>query len=99
MPASITATQWLPEAATPSLEGACATMRPVSIKAGRVAARHHHDFEQFLFVASGGGTLQCEAGSIRLQPGTALHLPPGAWHSAVFDTDTLLIELNLNPAA
>lgn len=99
MPDPVTAIQWPLETATPGLEGAGATMRPVSIKAGRVAARHHHDFEQFLFVASGGGTLECEAGPIRLQPGTALHLPPGAWHSAVFDADTLLIELNLNPAA
>ena len=99
MPASITAVQWPPAAATPGLEGAGATMRPVSVEAGRVAARHHHDFEQFLFVASGSGTLDCEAGSIPLRPGTALHLPPGAWHSAVFDADTLLIELNLHPPA
>lgn len=98
MPDPITAVQWPPSGATPGLAGTGATLRPMSIKAGHVASRHHHDFEQFLFVASGGGTLQCEAGPISLQPGTALHLPTGAWHSAVFDADTLLIELNLNPA-
>lgn len=39
------------------LAGSGATMRRVVVAAGHVAARHHHDFEQFLFVASGGGVL------------------------------------------
>ena len=77
------------------LPGAGATMRRVVAKAGHVATRHHHDFEQFLFVASGGGRLECENGGIALEPGTALHLPSGAWHSAEFTADTVLIEVNL----
>ena len=94
----ITAAAWSPGAPLP-LAGAGATVRPVYVPAGRVAARHHHGFEQFLYVAIGSGTLQGEAGPVTLAPGTALHLPAGAWHSAVFYTDTLLVEVNLSPAA
>lgn len=94
---AITAAYWPPSSPTSGLTGIGAVMRPVLVKAGHVAARHHHEFEQFLFVSSGGGQLECEAGSIPLRPGTALHLPAGAWHAAVFDSNTVLIELNLHP--
>ena len=80
------------------LGGAGGTMRQVAIKAGHIATRHHHEFEQFLFVASGGGRLQCEAGAISLEPGTALQLDAGAWHSAEFMADTVLLEFNLAAA-
>ena len=45
--------------------------------------------------ARGSGTLECDAGSVALQPGTAIHFAPHAWHSTVFDKDTLLMEVNL----
>ncbi len=90
----IVAAAWEPSK-TAELPGRGATMRHIAIKAGHVATRHHHDHEQFLFVASGGGRLECEAGAISLVPGTALHLPAGDWHSAEFTADTVLIELNL----
>lgn len=94
--AGITAVSWAPDGPPRSeLPGAGGVMRHVVVKAGHIAARHHHEFEQFLFVVSGGGTLQCEEASIELAPGSALHLPRGAWHSAEFPTDTVLIELNL----
>ena len=80
---------------TAELPGQRATLRHVAVKAGHVAQRHHHDYEQFLYVASGHGRLQCEAGTVMLEPGTAVHLPPGAWHSAEFMADTVLIETNL----
>jgi quercetin dioxygenase-like cupin family protein len=70
-------------------------MRRIVIEAGAVAGRHHHDFEQFLFVAKGGGRLECEAGEIALEPGVGLRLEAGAWHSAEFTDDTVLIEVNL----
>ena len=89
----ITSVQW--QSTTASLSGTGATLRQVAIPAGTIAARHHHDNEQFLFVASGGGVLQCEAGPIVLAPGVALHLPAGDWHGATFDVDTVLIEVNL----
>ena len=83
------------QSTTASMPGTDATLRHVAIPAGTVAPRHHHDHEQFLFVASGGGTLQCEAGPIVMVPGVALHLPAGDWHGATFDVDTVLIEVNL----
>lgn len=90
----ITATTWNP-ADKAELPGTGGTMRHIAIKAGHTAAKHHHDHEQFLFVASGSGRLECEQGGIPLTPGTALHLPAGAWHSAEFTADTVLIEFNL----
>lgn len=80
------------------LGGTGGTMRQVAIKAGHIATRHHHDFEQFLFVVSGHGRLECEAGAIPLEPGTALRLESGAWHSAEFMADTVLLEFNLTAA-
>ncbi len=71
----VTATRW-PVAGQdrPEIPGAYATMRHVTVRGGHVAARHHHDFEQFLFVVSGSAMLQCEQGAIPLEPGTGLHL-------------------------
>ncbi len=83
-----------PADARAELPGAGGLLKQVAVKAGHVATRHHHDFEQFLYVVSGGGLLQCEQGAIPLEPGTALRLEPGAWHSAEFKADTVLIEVN-----
>ena len=92
----VTSVQWSADGPPRSeLPGSAAVMRHVAVKAGHVAARHHHEFEQFLYVASGDGLLQSEAGAIPLRPGTALRLEAGAWHSAEFTSDTVLIELNL----
>ena len=78
-----------------ALPGAGAVVKTVHVKAGHIAQRHQHDFEQFLYVVSGSARLECEAGTIPLQPGVALHLDPGAWHSAEFVADTVLLEVNL----
>ena len=93
----ITNATWSPTGSA-ELPGTGATMRHVAVKAGHIATKHHHDHEQFLYVASGHARLQCEQGTIPLEPGTALHLPAGAWHSAEFMADTVLIEFNLAPA-
>lgn len=92
----VTATVWAPGATQP-LAGKGGAMRAAPVPAGTVAPRHSHPFEQFLYVAGGSGTLQHEGGNVVLAPGTALHLPAGAWHSATFDADTVLVEVNLNP--
>ena len=84
-----------PADARAELPGAGGLLKQVAVKAGHVAGRHHHDFEQFLFVLSGAGLLQCEQGPITLEPGIALRLEPGAWHSAEFTADTVLLECNL----
>lgn len=84
-----------PGTAAPPLPGNFATMRQVQVKAGYVATRHSHTHEQFLLVTAGDGLLQCAAGEVALRPGTVVHLGPGAWHSATFAADTVLVEFNL----
>ena len=92
----VTIAQWDTAGPAPdTMPGAGASMRQVHIKAGHVAARHSHPHEQFFQVLSGGGQLECEAGSVALRPGTAIRFAPGAWHSAVFPTATVLLEFNL----
>ncbi len=81
--------------AATALEGAGATMRQVHVPAGRVAGRHSHPYEQFLLVLSGAAVFECEAGTIAFKPGVAVRLAPGAWHSATFSEDTVLVEFNL----
>lgn len=75
--------------------GEGAALKQVTIPAGTEAGRHDHPFEQFIQVISGTGVLQCGAGEVKLQPGTVVHLPAGSWHSAVFETDTVLVEVNM----
>lgn len=92
----ITAVTWSPKGPSRSeLPGVGGTLRHVSVKAGHIATRHEHAFEQFLYVVSGHARLECEAGAIVLEPGVALRLEAGAWHSAEFTADTVLIEMNL----
>jgi quercetin dioxygenase-like cupin family protein len=89
-----------PGDAAPPLPGAGATLRQVQVPAGHVADRHSHAHEQFLLVTAGSGRLSCAAGEVELTPGTVVRLAPGAWHSARFETATVLIEVNLTePAA
>jgi quercetin dioxygenase-like cupin family protein len=96
----VSVAQWHDAGRQPlSLEGQGATMRQIFIPAGTVSARHSHPHEQFLRVISGDGQLECAEGQVSLKPGTALRLAPGAWHSAVFSEDTVLLELNLTPPA
>jgi quercetin dioxygenase-like cupin family protein len=84
-----------PGAPVPPLAGQGASLRRVDVQAGHVADRHSHAHEQFLLVTAGSGRLQCEAGEIVLAPGVVINLPAGAWHSAVFETPTVLVEVNL----
>ncbi len=76
------------------VQGRGGDLKRVIVKAGTVSARHQHDFEQFFLVQEGVGALTCAAGVIPLKPGVVIHFAPNAWHSAVFDTDTVLIEVN-----
>lgn len=77
------------------IQGSGASVKQVQVPAGSSADRHSHGHEQFVIVLDGGGTLECNAGSVALKPGTVIHFAPHAWHSAVFDKDTLLMEVNL----
>ena len=77
------------------VDGAGAGLVRLDIKAGTVAARHSHAFEQFVQVISGRGTLETEEGRQPFSAGSLFHFPAGAWHAADFDEDTVLVETNL----
>jgi quercetin dioxygenase-like cupin family protein len=85
---------WDESAARQVIAGAAGDLQRVAIKASTVAGRHSHDFEQFFMVQQGTGVLTCADGEIALKPGVVVHFAPGAWHSAVFETDTVLVEVN-----
>ena len=82
-----------------TIPGRAGDLKRVMVKAGTIAERHAHDFEQFFYVQAGTGMLTCEAGDLTLRPGVVIHFEPHAWHSAVFETDTILIEVNFAKAA
>jgi quercetin dioxygenase-like cupin family protein len=76
------------------IAGAAGDLKRVRVPAGTVAARHAHEFEQFFMVLEGTGVLSFAEGEIALRPGVVVHFEPNAWHSAVFHTDTVLVEVN-----
>jgi len=80
------------------IAGTAGELKRVAVKAGTVAGRHSHDFEQFFMVQQGTGVLTTADGDIALKPGVVVHFAPDAWHSAVFETDTVLVEVNFRAA-
>jgi quercetin dioxygenase-like cupin family protein len=73
-------------------------VKRVAVKAGHVAARHSHAFEQFVLVESGTGVVTWEGGEMALRPGIVIHFEPNAWHEARFETDAVLLEVNFREA-
>jgi len=80
------------------INGRAGDLKRVAVKAGTVAGRHSHDFEQFFMVLEGTGLLTCAGEDIALRPGVVVHFAPHAWHSATFETDTVLVEVNFRKA-
>ncbi|MFP5513929.1 MAG: cupin domain-containing protein [Alphaproteobacteria bacterium] len=78
--------------------GAGASLKHAVIKAGTSSPRHSHAHEQFVMVVEGRVLLTCEAGPVDLRQGMVIRFDPGAWHSAEYVEDTVLIEVNLPPA-
>ena len=78
-----------------SLPGSGAALVRVAVPAGTEAPRHSHDHEQFVQVIEGRGSLETGQGRVPFGPGSLFHFPAGTWHSAVFETDTVLVETNL----
>jgi quercetin dioxygenase-like cupin family protein len=76
------------------IAGAAGDLKRVAVKAGYVAERHAHEFEQFFMVLEGSGVLTTADGETALKPGVVVHFAPDAWHSAVFHSDTVLVEVN-----
>jgi hypothetical protein len=58
------------------------------------ADRRQHDFEQFFLVEVRSGVLTCTDGEFLLWPAVVIHFEPDTWHRAIFETDTVLIEVN-----
>lgn len=79
------------------IAGDGADLKRVEIPAGTTAERHDHPHEQFVLVLEGTGRLTSAEGTCDLRPGTVLHLTAHTWHAAVFETATVLIEVNLRP--
>ena len=79
-----------------TIPGAGASLVRVVVPAGISAPRHSHDHEQFVQVISGSGTLETEQGRKPFSAGCVFHFPPGAWHSATFEAETVLVETNLS---
>ena len=79
-----------------TIPGAGASLVRVVVPAGTSAPRHSHGHEQFVQVISGSGTLETGQGREAFSAGSVFHFPPGAWHSATFETETVLIETNLS---
>ncbi len=78
-----------------AIDGCGASLVRISIAQGTSAARHAHEFEQFVQVISGSGTLETEEGVERFGPGAIFHFLPNTWHAAKFDDDTVLVETNI----
>jgi quercetin dioxygenase-like cupin family protein len=76
------------------IPGAAGDLKRVQVAAGTVADRHEHDFEQFFVVVEGTGVLTTAAGETALKPGVVVHFAPNEWHSAVFEDETVLLEVN-----
>jgi len=92
----------LPEQISPAgvakraLEGEGASLVMVRVPAGTKAPPHSHPHEQLVQVLSGSGVLETEQGSRPFGPGSLFHFPAETWHAAAFDSETVLIETNLN---
>jgi quercetin dioxygenase-like cupin family protein len=77
------------------IPGLGADIKRIVIPAGTQAGRHSHAFEQFVIVESGRAKLTTASGECLLEPGVVIRFPPDTWHQAVFETDTVLLEVNL----
>ena len=87
-----------PSVAKRRLSGSGASLVRLTIKAGTKADRHSHDFEQFVQVIAGSGTLETAEGRKPFRAGSLFHFPKEAWHAARFDEDSILVETNLEGA-
>ena len=79
-----------------TISGTGVSLARVSVPAGLSAPRHSHAHEQFVQVISGSGVLETEQGRKPFSAGSVFHFPVGTWHAAEFETETVLIESNLD---
>jgi quercetin dioxygenase-like cupin family protein len=60
-------------------------------KPGTELAMVSHDVEEVAFVLAGRGELRTEDGSVAVEAGQALHIPPRLWHAVVNTGDEDLV--------
>ncbi|MCR6630902.1 MAG: cupin domain-containing protein [Magnetospirillum sp.] len=75
--------------------GEGADLKRVAVPAGTTAPRHHHEHEEFILVLEGRVILTTADGTFPLTPGSVVRLRAHAWHEAVFEADSVLVEVNL----
>lgn len=77
------------------IAGVGADLKRIEIPAGTRAGRHAHPFEQFVLVEKGRLQLTTPEGTTPLAAGAVFRFAPDTWHQAVFEEDTILLEVNL----
>lgn len=57
------------------------SLAEASIPAGGATDRHYHKLsEEFYFLLEGEGLMEIDGETLRVGPGDAILIPPGAWH-------------------
>lgn len=77
------------------IPGQGADLTRIEIPAGTRGARHSHAFEQFNLVEKGRLQLTTEEGTRLVVAGQVFRFAPDSWHQALFEEDTVLLEINL----
>lgn len=77
------------------IPGQGADLKRIEIPAGTRAGRHSHAFEQFVLVEKGRLQLTTAEGTQLVTAGQVFRFTPDSWHQAVFEEDTVLLEVNL----
>lgn len=77
------------------IEGFGGSLVQVCVPAGTTSEPHSHPHEQFVQVLAGTGRLITVQGERPFRTGSLFHFPANAWHSAFFESDTILIETNI----
>ena len=65
------------------VEGIVSSLGYSVIKPGTELSMVSHETEELVFVLSGAGELRTERGSVLVEEGVAIHIPPRLWHAVV----------------
>lgn len=68
-------------------DGATASLGYSVFKPGSATSSVSHETDEVAYVVSGSGRLDTDEGEVRFAAGNALHIPLGAWHAVVNDSD------------
>jgi mannose-6-phosphate isomerase-like protein (cupin superfamily) len=58
------------------------SLAEATLEPGQATERHYHErSEEIYLVTKGSGELEVRGESVRVRPGDAILIPPGAWHT------------------